>query len=205
MTVFALTGGIGSGKSEAANQFARLGVPIVDVDQISHALTQAGTPVMQEISLAFGPQYLTAEGALDRVKMRTLIFEHAPERLKLESILHPAIQAQALSQLAANQHAHKPIYQILVIPLLFENNRYASMLEKVIVVDCDEATQIQRAMQRSKLTVQQVEKIMAAQVPRATRLAMADEIIENNGTLQQLAEKVAHLHEKLIKTCIVSK
>jgi dephospho-CoA kinase len=160
MTVFALTGGIGSGKSEAANQFARLGVPIVDVDQISHALTQAGTPVMQEISLAFGPQYLTAKGALDRAKMRALIFEHVPERLKLESILHPAIQAQALSQLATNQHALKPIYQILVIPLLFENNRYASMLEKVIVVDCDEATQIQRAMQRSKLTVQQVEKIM---------------------------------------------
>jgi dephospho-CoA kinase len=205
MTVFALTGGIGSGKSEAAHQFARLGVPIIDVDQISHALTQAGSAVMQEIQETFGPQYLMADGALDRAKMRALIFDHEPERVKLESILHPAIQSQALTQLAANQHVSQPVYQILVIPLLFENNRYTSMLEKVIVVDCNEDLQVARAMQRSQLTAQQVEKIMAAQVPRATRLAMADEIIENNGTLQELSEKIRLLHEKLIKTCIVSK
>ena len=205
MTVVALTGGIGSGKSEAARQFSRLGVPVVDVDIISHALTQAGTPVMEEIRRVFGESYLTAEGALDRGKMRALIFENDTERLKLEAILHPAIQNQALTELAANEHLLKPCYQLLVIPLLFENNRYVSMLQKIIVVDCDEQLQIERAMQRSQLTADQVQKIMANQVSRSTRLKMADEIIENNGTLAELAEKITHIHEKLIKTCIVSK
>jgi dephospho-CoA kinase len=205
MTVVALTGGIGSGKSEAARQFSRLGVPVVDVDIISHALTQAGTPVMEEIRRVFGESYLTKEGALDRSKMRALVFDNETERLKLEAILHPAIQNQALTELAANEHLLQPCYQILVIPLLFENNRYVSILQKIIVVDCDEQLQIERAMQRSQLTADQVQKIMASQVSRSTRLKMADEIIENNGTLDELAEKVTHIHEKLIKTCIVSK
>lgn len=205
MAVFALTGGIGSGKSEVARQFSQLGIPIVDVDVISHALTQPNTKVMQAISHEFGPQYLTADGALDRAKMRALIFENEAERLRLEAILHPAIQIQALNQLAANEHQLKPIYQILVIPLLFESNRYTSMLQKIIVVDCEEELQIARTMHRSQLTQQQVQKIMAAQVSRSQRLQMADEIIENNGTVSELAEKIRLLHEKLIKTCIVSK
>lgn len=205
MAVFALTGGIGSGKSEVARQFSQLGIPIVDVDVISHALTQPDTNVMQAISREFGPQYLTAEGALDRAKMRALIFENEAERLRLEAILHPAIQIQALNQLAANEHQLKPIYQILVIPLLFESNRYTSMLQKIIVVDCEEELQIARTTHRSQLTQQQVQKIMAAQVSRSQRLQMADEIIENNGTVSELTEKIRLLHEKLIKTCIVSK
>lgn len=203
--VIALTGGIGSGKSEAARQFALLGVPVVDVDVISHALTQAGTPVMKEIRRVFGEHYLTADGALNRGEMRTLVFENETERLKLEAILHPAIQNQVLTELAANEHLLQPCYQLLVIPLLFENNRYVSMLQKIIVVDCDEQLQIKRAMQRSQLTAVQVQKIIASQVPRSTRLKMADEIIENNGTLDELAEKITYIHEKLIKTCIVSK
>lgn len=203
--VVALTGGIGSGKSEAARQFALLGVPVVDVDVISHALTQAHTPVMQEIRSTFGDCYLTADGGLDRSKMRALVFENETERLKLEAILHPAIQTQALAELAANEHLLQPCYQILVIPLLFENNRYLSMLQKIIVVDCEEQLQIQRTMQRSHLTAEQVRNIIATQVPRLTRLKMADEIIENNGTLHELATKIRQTHEKLIKTCIVSK
>jgi dephospho-CoA kinase len=205
MTVVALTGGIGSGKSEAARQFSLLGVPVVDVDVISHALTQAGTSVMEEIRRVFGEHYLTAEGSLDRRKMRVLVFDNETERLKLEAILHPAIQTQALTELAANEHLLQPCYQVLVIPLLFESNRYAAMLQKIIVVDCDEQLQIRRAMQRSHLTADQVQKIMVSQVPRSTRLKMADEVIENNGTLDELAEKITYIHEKLIKTCIVSK
>lgn len=205
MAVVALTGGIGSGKSEAARQFSLLGVPVVDVDMISHTLTQAGTPVMEEIRRVFGDHYLTADGALDRAKMRALVFDNAIERLKLEAILHPAIQNHALTDLATNEHLLHPCYQILVIPLLFENSRYVSMLQKIIVVDCDEQLQIKRAMQRSKLTADQVKKIMASQVSRSTRLKMADEIIENNGTLGELAERITQIHEKLIKTCIVSK
>lgn len=205
MTVIALTGGIGSGKSEAARQFSRLGVPVVDVDLISHTLTQTDTPVTQEIGRTFGKEFLTETGALDRAKMRALIFDDETQRLKLEAIIHPAIQSQALIQLAANEHQLQPTYQILVIPLLFENNRYASMLQKIVVIDCDEQLQIQRAMQRSQLTALQVQKIMAAQVSRTTRLRMADDVIENNGSLEELEEKIKRFHEKLIKTCIVSK
>lgn len=205
MTVIALTGGIGSGKSEAAKQFAKLGVPVVDVDLIAHELTAVGEPTLAEISHAFGADFLNTDGTLNRAKLRAHVFEREDERLKLEAILHPAIQKRALSQLAANEHQLKPAYHIIVIPLLFESNRYASIVHKVIVVDCDEQLQIQRAMARSQLSEAQVKAIMGAQVSRATRLSLADEVIENNGSLADLTEKIIEIHEKLIKTCIVSK
>lgn len=205
MSVIALTGGIGSGKSEAAKQFAKLGVPVVDVDVIAHELTAVGEPTLTEISSAFGTDFFNTDGTLNRAKLRAHVFEHEGERLKLEAILHPAIQRRALSQLATNEHNLKPVYQIIVIPLLFENNRYASIVHKTIVVDCDEQLQIQRAMARSQLSETQVKAIMNAQVSRATRLSLADEVIENNGSLAELTKKIAEIHEKLIKTCIVSK
>jgi dephospho-CoA kinase len=205
MSVIALTGGIGSGKSEVAKQFVKLGVPVVDVDVIAHELTAAGEPILAEISRTFGADFLNIDGTLNRAKLRRHVFEHEDERLKLEAILHPAIQRRALSQLATNEHQLKPAYQIIVIPLLFESDRYASIVHKTIVVDCDEQLQIQRAMARSQLSEAQVKAIMGAQVSRATRLSLADEVIENNGSLTELAEKTAEIHEKIIKTCIVSK
>ncbi len=205
MLIIALTGGIGSGKSEAAKQFGLLGVPIVDTDIISHELTAVGQSILAEIGSAFGADFLLADGALNRAKLRAHVFENKEERLKLEEILHPAIRAQALKQLAENESKLQPNYQILVLPLLFENDRYASIAHKVLVIDCDESLQIKRAMARSQLTETQVKAIMDAQVSRATRLALADEVIENNGTLTELIEKVAYINKKFIKTCIVSK
>ncbi|HSH53866.1 MAG TPA: dephospho-CoA kinase [Methylotenera sp.] len=205
MPIIALTGGIGSGKSEAAKQFAKQGVPVVDVDVIAHELTAAGEPTLSEISHTFGADFLNTDGTLNRAKLRAHVFEHEDERLKLEEILHPAIQRRALSQLAANEHELKPAYQIIVIPLLFESDRYASIVDKAIVVDCDEQLQIQRAMARSQLSEAQVKAIMDAQVSRVTRLSLADEVIENNGSLAELTKKISEIHEKLIKTCIVSK
>lgn len=205
MLIIALTGGIGSGKSEAAKQFGLLGVPIVDTDIISHELTAVGQPVLAEISNIFGADFLMADGALNRAKLRAHIFENKEERLKLEAILHPAIRAQALKQLAENESKLQPNYQILVVPLLFENDRYASIAHKVLVIDCDESLQIKRAIARSQLSETQVKAIMDAQVSRATRLALADEVIENNGTLEELIEKVVNINKKFIKTCIVSK
>lgn len=205
MPVIALTGGIGSGKSEAAKQFAKLGVPVVDVDVIAHELTAAGEPILAEISHTFGADFLNTDGTLNRAKLRTHVFEDENERLKLEAILHPAIQTRALSELAANEHQLKPTYQIIVIPLLFESDRYASIVHKAIVVDCDEKLQIQRAMARSQLSEVQVKAIIDAQVSRATRLSLADEVIENNGSLVELTKKISEIHEKLIKTCLVSK
>lgn len=201
MPIIALTGGIGSGKSEVALQFAKLGVPIVDTDVISHQLTAIGSPVLAQINSLFSVDFLASDGSLDRAKLRAHIFNHPEARKKLEALLHPLIRANALKQLAENEHMLKPVYQILVIPLLFENNQYAGLVHKILVVDCDENLQIQRAMTRSQLTKTQVEAIMAAQTTRANRLAKADEVIENNGTMAELVENIMNIHKKLVKNC----
>lgn len=205
MSIIALTGGIGSGKSEVAKQFAALGVCVVDTDIISHELTATGAPLLAEISQTFGADFLMADGTLNRAKLRAHIFDNNAERLKLEAILHPAIYMHALDKLSENERKLQPSYQILVVPLLFENNRYATIAHKVLVIDCDETLQIKRTMARSQLNEAQVKAMMHTQVSRATRLALADEVIENNGTLAELIEKVANTHKKFIRTCIVSK
>ncbi len=205
MSIIALTGGIGSGKSEAAKQFARLGIPIVDADVIAHELTAVGEPILTDISNIFGADFLTADGALNRAKLRVHVFENPAERLKLEAIIHPAIHARALKQLTENEKKLHPAYQILVVPLLFENNRYNGVAHKTLVIDCDESLQIKRAMARSQLTEMEVKSMMNAQVTRATRLNLADETVENNGSLAELVEKITEFHKKFIKTCIVSK
>ncbi len=204
MQVIALTGGIGSGKSEAAKQFAALGVPVVDVDAIAHQLSNAGEPMLEQIKLLFGADFLQTDGSLNRAKLRDHVFKHPTERLKLEALMHPAIHAQALQQLADNAKNSRSPYQILVIPLLFESHRYNGIPDKVLVIDSAEPLQIARTMQRSALSASAVQAMMAAQVSRAQRLAGADEVIENQGTLAELQEKVGLIHKKFIKTCIVS-
>lgn len=199
MNVIALTGGIGSGKSEVARQFALLGVPIVDTDVISHTLTAVGSPTLMAINQQLNDDFLNADGSLNRAKLRERVFNQPADRLKLEGLLHPLIRAHALKQLSENAQQLKPHYQILVIPLLFENHQYADIIQQILVVDCDESLQITRAMARSQLTKEQVKAIMAAQTTRAQRLAMADEVIENNGTREALAAKVIKMHEKICK------
>ena len=203
--IVALTGGIGSGKSEAAKQFAALGVPIVDVDIIAHALTSVGQPLLKELSRLFGADFINADGSLNRAKLREHVFNNPAERLKLEAVIHPAIYQHALAQLTDNENRLHPAYQMLVIPLIFESNRYNGVANKVIVVDCDESLQIKRAMARSNMSESDVKEMMSAQVTRNVRLKFADEVIKNDGTLAELQAKVTLIHKKLIKTCIVSK
>lgn len=205
MTIIALTGGIGSGKTEAANHFATLGIPVVDTDVISHALTAAGQPMLSKINLALGPGFITETGELDRAKLRAHVFDNPEARLKLEALLHPVIHAEAVSQLAQNKKNLNPAYQIVVVPLLFESQRFRTLSHRILVIDCDEKNQIARTMARSHLSQTQVEAIMAAQVSRATRLEHADNVIENNGTRAELLEKISEFHQNFIKTCIVSK
>lgn len=205
MYIVALTGGIGSGKSEVAKQFAQLGVPVVDADVIAHELTATGSPVLSEIEHIFGAGVLNDDGSLNRSKLRAHVLNDPAERLKLEGLLHPAIYERAIELLKDNDSKLQPQYQILVIPLLFENNRYDSVINEILVIDCDENVQISRAMARSKLSREEVKAIMAAQTSRKVRLNGADEVIENNGSLAELNEKVNKLHNKLIKTCLVSK
>lgn len=202
MYIVALTGGIGSGKSEAANIFAKLGVPVVDVDAISHALTDKPTALTASIGAEFGEEYLTTEGALDRAKMRALVFSDTAAREKLNAILHPAIYDETLKQLQA--HADAP-YQLLVIPLLFESPRYLPLVQHILVVDCDEQTQIRRVMMRSQLSETEVKHIIAAQTSRDERLRHANDVLENDGDLQKLTKEIEQLHKKYLKSCIVSK
>lgn len=201
MYVVGLTGGIGCGKSEAARVFARLGVAVVDVDIIARQLTQPGEETLSEIIEIFGKDYLLPDGSLDRGKLRDKVFIDTAARKDLEAIMHPAIHERALSELEANQEAP---YQVLAISLLFENQRYKDIVTRSLVMDCDEQLQVERTMKRSGLTEEIVRGIMAAQVSRAVRLKMADDVIVNEGTLEELAQKVEDMHKKYMQACRVS-
>jgi len=202
MYVVALTGGIGSGKSTAANFFAALGVPVTDVDVISHELTAANQPIVNDIKTSFGSQYITLEGALNRAVMRDLVFNDTAARAKLNAILHPAIYDEALKQL---QSHHDAPYQILAIPLLFESPRYAPHVNRILLIDCEEKTQIERVKKRSQLSTSEIKKIIDSQTPRKKQLLLAHDVIENNENVEELREKILEIHQKYLNTCIVSK
>ena len=202
MFVVGLTGGIGSGKSEAAKLFAELGVPITDVDVISHQITGANQPLIKDIEANFGYAYITPEGALNRAAMRKLVFNDDAARTKLNAILHPAIYEEALKQLEQNNEAP---YQILAIPLLFESPRYSPHINRILLIDCDEATQIARVKLRSQLPESEILQIIKAQRPRKKLLSLANDIIKNNENVAELREKVIEIHQKYLNTCIVSK
>ena len=206
MYVVALTGGIGSGKSTATDIFASLGVPITDVDEISHQLTTANQPIVKDIEANFGKSYITQEGALNRAAMRDLVFNDATARAKLNAILHPAIYDEAILQLQTNQKdiSKSVPYQILAIPLLFESPRYAAHVDSILLIDCDEKTQIERVKQRSLLTESEIKKIIRTQTPRKKQLLLAHDVIKNNGNIEQLRKKILEIHQKYINTCILS-
>lgn len=201
MYVVGLTGGIGAGKSEAARIFSELGVPVIDVDVISRHLTSAGQPLVAKIAEVFGPSYVTEQGAMDRSKMRERVFSSTDDRLRLESILHPAIHREALREL--DSHKQAP-YQILAIPLFFESNRYEGIVNRTLLIDCTEDKQVSRVMDRSGLSEEMVRSIIASQASRSFRRALADDIIDNNDSLEDLKNDIRQMHEKFIKTCIVS-
>jgi dephospho-CoA kinase len=186
-----LTGGIGSGKSTVAELFAEHGADIIDTDAIAHRLTQAGGVAIPEIRKAFGKDYITADGALDRAKMRGLIFSDITAKQRLEKILHPLIIEQAKAQLQQMQNAP---YIIIVVPLLPESPVFRQLVGRVLVVDCDEGTQIERVVGRSGMTAPEVLAIIAQQTPRAERLQLADDVIHNDAGLPGLAKQVAMLH-----------
>lgn len=202
MLTIALTGGIGSGKSEATKIFSSLGVPIVDLDIIAHQLTAEKQPLSNQIAEAFGQEFITAERALDRTKMRQLVFANDHARKQLNEILHPAIYKEAIKQL--QQYSNQP-YVVLAIPLLEEDSIYATSIDRILVIDCEPEKQIERVKQRNQLTEREIKQIIEAQMPRQTRIKMADDLIENNGSIADLRHKIENLHQKYIKTCIVGK
>lgn len=199
--VVGLTGGIGSGKSAAADMFADLGAALVDTDRIAHALTGPGGAAMTAIRAAFGNGVLTEDGALNRAAMRALAFESQDARKRLEGILHPMIRQESERQCLA---ASAP-YVILAVPLLIESGTYRERVQRLCVVDCPEAMQVVRVMQRSGLEESQVRAIMAAQASRAERLAAADDILDNSGTLDALREQVSGLHRHYLALAATAK
>ena len=193
--VVGLTGGIGSGKSAAADCFAALGIAVVDTDAIAHQLTGAGGAARPALRAEFGPQIASADGALDRAGMRRLVFADPAARARLEGILHPLIRQQAA---AACRAATSP-YVILAVPLLVESGTYRERCQRIVVVDCPESLQISRVMARNGLPEAEVRAIMAAQASRAQRLAVADDVLANDGDLQHLNGQVAGLHRKYLQ------
>jgi dephospho-CoA kinase len=194
MFVVGLTGGIGSGKSAAADEFARLGASVVDTDAIAHALTQQGGAAVAEIEKRFGKEFVL-DGAMDRKKMRDHVFADAAAKRALEALLHPMIREESARLIAA---ARAP-YVMHVVPLLIESPDYRRRVNRVLVVDVPEEVQVARVRARSNLPEAEVRAIMRTQVTRAARLAAADDVIDNAGSRDALRNQVAALHQKYLQ------
>lgn len=185
-----LTGGIGSGKSEVAKRFAALGVPVIDADAIAHRLVAPGLPAFDEIVQAFGAALLDTAGNIDRARLRRRVFENPAERARLEAILHPRIRAE----MEAETTRIDTPYCVLVIPLLIESGQ-RDLVDRVLVVDAEEARRIAWVQARSGLDEAEIRAIMAAQADRNTRLRAADDVLHNDGDLARLDAEVRRLHE----------
>ncbi len=194
--VVGLTGGIGSGKSTVAKLFAEHGAGIIDTDEIAHRLTQRGGEAIAAIRTAFGKEYITDDSALDRARMRRLIFSDAVAKQRLELILHPLILEQAKAQLL---QLHTKPYIIIVVPLLPESPAFLQLAQRVLVVDCDEPTQLARVTGRSRMSEAEVRNIITQQAPRAEFLRLADDVIHNGGQ-DDLVEQVTVLHRRYSAT-----
>ena len=189
-----LTGGIASGKSAVAALFAALGVPVIDADIVARELVARGTPLLASLFERFGVGIRAPDGSLDRSALRRLVFGNDTLRRELESLLHPAIRARTeqLAMLAGGP------YQLHVVPLLVETNaklRFA----RVLLVDCPQSLQLERLLARDHLAPTEARAMLAAQASRAARLAVADDVIVNDGALDDLAPQVAALHVRYLE------
>ena len=189
--VVGLTGGIGSGKSAAADAFATLGASIVDSDAIAHELTQKDGAAVPAVEKIFGKAFVH-DGAMDRRRMRDHVFAHPEAKRQLEGLLHPLIREESRRRIAT---APGP-YVVHVVPLLIESPDYRSRVDRVLVVDAPEGVRVARVQARSGLSESEVRAILGAQASREARLAAADDVIDNGGDLDALRKQVAALHAK---------
>ena len=194
MLIIGLTGGIGSGKSVASDKFKSLGIVVVDADVASRTVVEPGKPALKEIQDHFGSGIITAEGKLDRNKLREIIATDAKERKWLESVLHPKIGEQITKEISESTS----VYTLFVAPLLLETNSQ-EMCSRVVVVDVPKDVQIRRTAKRDKVSPNQVEQMVAAQMEREKRLEKADDVLFNSGTIEDLEKQVEELHKKYIQ------
>ncbi|MBN6044357.1 dephospho-CoA kinase [Citrobacter sp. ku-bf4] len=190
----ALTGGIGSGKSTVANAFADLGIQIIDADIIARQVVEPGKPALEAIEKHFGPELIAADGTLHRRLLRERIFADPQEKAWLNALLHPLIQQETRRQFQQATSA----YVLWVVPLLVENGLY-HQANRVLVVDVTPETQLSRTMQRDDVSRAHVEQILAAQATREARLAVADDVIDNNGAPDSIRSDVARLHARYLQ------
>ncbi|MDT8451480.1 MAG: dephospho-CoA kinase [Gammaproteobacteria bacterium] len=198
MLKIGLTGGIGSGKSTVAELFSQLGVTVIDADQISHQLTRPGTDSFKDIRQLLGDEFINAEGELDRKKIARLIFSDPEKKAVLENILHPRIKQKMLQE---TEQAEHDAYIILSIPLLLETN-FTDLVDRILVVDADDEVRIQRTRQRDDRSEQEIRAIMHQQVDRDRRLQCADDIIYNNGNLEDMRNIVDRLHQQYMSMAV---
>jgi dephospho-CoA kinase len=194
--IIGLTGGIGSGKTAVSDTFKSLGIDIVDADVSSRRVVEKGQPALDDIQAHFGDGILDSENNLDRTKLREIIFKNPQERVWLEKLLHPKIAEHIKDQL---ESSNSP-YCVLVSPLLLETEQ-KSYCSFVLVVDVPEESQIARTAKRDGVSEEQVKNIISAQIDREKRLEQADEIIINDGSMEELKEKVIVLHTKYLSQC----
>lgn len=198
-----LTGGIGSGKSYVADLCQQWGASVVDTDVIAHQLTQPQGAAIESIRQQFGSAYINDSGAMCRDSMRELVFNDPTQRECLQNILHPLIRESAAKQVADAAGD----YVLVVVPLLVESRQWLSALDAICVVDCDEATQIARVVQRNRLTPEQIRRIIGTQATREQRLAAADYVIQNGAdiSLAQLSQQTQLLHQHWLTAAPSSK
>jgi dephospho-CoA kinase len=195
-----LTGGIGSGKSTVAALFEELGATIIDTDVISRQLTQPGGAAIPHLQAEFGTAYIDATGALNRDKMRHMVFGDPASKQRLEQILHPLI----LEQVHALADSSNTPYTLIVIPLLFETGEYKNWLHRTVTVDCSEEIQLERTLKRNGLSEQTVHAIMAQQLSRSQRLQLADDCIKNQGSLTELRQQIGQLNQRYLELAKIS-
>jgi dephospho-CoA kinase len=187
--VIGITGGIGSGKTTVANFFAALGVPVIDADELARKVVMPGQAAYDAIVQRFGTSILSKSGELDRRRLRERVFSDPESRGQLEEIVHPRVYAEIEKQL----NSLTSIYAVVVVPLLIESGG-RSLVDRVLVVDASEDAQIERASQRDETTPDTIKQILAAQLDRQSRLAAADDVIENDGSAQSLELAVNAIH-----------
>lgn len=196
--IVGLTGGIGSGKSTAAEIFSSLCVALVDTDVIAHALTAAHGRAIPAIRTRLGGQFIASDGALDRAVTRERVFADTKVKFELETILHPLIHEEVEIALCSEPVRAAP-YAMLVVPLLFETLTYRLRTARTLLIDCPIATQIERVQRRSGLNENATSRIVDAQLPREVRLQLADDVIWNGNGMDALSSQVASLHLRYVE------
>ena len=200
MLIIGMTGGIGSGKSEASKIFASLNIEVIDLDKISKEITEKNQEAIQEIKNLFGQSLFNKENELDRKKLRDMIFSDKNLKIKLENILHPKILVKVKKKLSV--FSDEP-YVVIDIPLLFETNQYVPLISRSLVIDCELSDQIERVRKRDGMEIAMVQSIISQQVDRNTRIQRGDDVILNDDSIESLEDSIKKLHEKYLNLVAV--